>query len=147
MRIIAFLLTLFLGVYVASFFKSFEAANQTPCANSYNSGNVISKVSISPANSTYNGREIDTSRNYTLEEANALVGKQVRNRSSLNAKCPKGFGNCLELFTGETGKVVNILPSVNDSYLIEIKWDSKWNNSEDTFVTYAGKEVSFEIVK
>ena len=138
MRIIAFLLSLFLGVYAGSFFKTSETV---PCANSVN--NVLSV----PATLTKNfSRTVDTSRNYSFREAENLIGKQVLNRSGNNAKCPKTYGNCLELFIGETGKVVNILPSVNDSYLIEIKWNSKWNEPEDSFVTYAGKELSFEIV-
>lgn len=147
MRIIVFLLTLFLGIYAGSFFKTFNANNQTPCANSYNFENNFSK--FSGKSSTYSSRgwhNVDTSRNYTFEEAIALVGKQVRNRSSLNAKCPT-FGNCLELYPGETGKIVSVLPSINDTYLIEIKWDSRANEFDDSFVTRAGKEVSFEIVK
>jgi len=145
MRIIAFTLTLFLGVYIVSFFKSSEAA---PCRNSYNSECDFSKVSDNPSSYSPKGwHNVDTSRNYTFEEANALIGKQVRNRSGSNAKCPKTYGNCLELFTGEIGEVVNILPSVNDSYLIEIEWDSKWNNLQDSFVTYAGKELSFEVLR
>ncbi|HEX8288132.1 MAG TPA: hypothetical protein VF556_09055 [Pyrinomonadaceae bacterium] len=145
MRIIVFLLTLFLGIYVGSFFKSLNTNNPAPCANSYNFENNFSK--ISGKSITFSPRHnIDTSRNYTFEEAIALVGKQVRNRSSLNAKCPT-FGNCLELFPGETGKIISVLPSVNDSYLIEIKWDSRDSEPEDSFVTRAGKEVSFEIIK
>jgi hypothetical protein len=142
MRIIAFLLTLFMGVYVASFFKTSETA---PCKNSENNSlNVSGKFSILSSKGWDN---IDTSRNYSLQEAENLIGKQVRNRSDNNAKCPKTYGNCLELFKGETGKIVNILPSENESFLIEIKWDSKWNYPEDSFVTYAGKELSFEIVE
>lgn len=145
MRIIAFLLTLFLGVYAASFFKSSEA---TPCHNFFNSESSFSKISgKSPTYSPKAWHNIDTSRNYTFEEAAALIGKEVRNRSSSNAKCPKAYGNCLELFTDETGEVVNILPSINDSYLIEIKWDSKYIESKDSFVTYAGRELSFEIIE
>ncbi|MGI8884110.1 MAG: hypothetical protein ACR2IA_07690 [Pyrinomonadaceae bacterium] len=142
MRKIAFLVTLFLGVYVVSFFKTSET---TPCLNF---GNNFSNVSGAPSISLPKGlsSSIDTSRNYSFQEAEKLIGKQVRNRSNSNAKCPKTYGNCLELFTGENGKVVNILPSVNDSYLIEIKWNSKWNEPDDSFVTYAGKELSFEIV-
>lgn len=140
MRIIAFLLTLFMGVYAASFFKT----SVTPCKDSEdNCLNVSGKFSTFSPKGWHN---IDISRNYSLHEAENLIGKQVRNRSGNNAKCPKTYGNCLELFKGETGKVVNILPSVNESFLIEIKWDSKWNYPEDTFVTYAGKELSFEIV-
>ncbi len=140
MRIIAFLLTLFMGVYVASFFKT----SVTPCKDSENN---LSKISGNFSTFSPKGwHNIDTSRNYSSHEAENLIGKQVRNRSGNNAKCPKTFGNCLELFKGETGKVVNILPSVNESFLIEIKWDSRWNNPEDSFVTYAGKELSFEIV-
>jgi hypothetical protein len=144
MRIITFLLALFLGVYTASFFKSSEAA---PCQNSFNSESSLSKVSGKSSTYSLKGlHNIDTSRNYTFEEAVALVGKEVRNQSSSNAKCPKAYGNCLELFAGETGEVIDILPSVNDSYLIEIKWNSKYTEPKDSFVTYAGKELSFEVV-
>jgi hypothetical protein len=143
MRIIAFALTLFLGIYTASFFKSSETI---PCQNSYNSETNFSKITGKSFTSSPKGwHNVDTSQNYTFKEASALIGKQVRNRSANNAKCPT-FGNCLELYPGETGKIVNLLPSVNDSYLVEIKWHSGWDNSKDSFVTRAGKEVSFEIV-
>ena len=145
MRIIAFVLALFLGVYAASFFKS---SGVTPCNHSSNLEKSFSKNSGKSISYSSKGvHNIDTSRNYTFEEAIALIGKQVQNRSSNNAKCPKSYGNCLELFTGERGEVVDILPSINDSYMIEIQWDSKYSEPRDSFVTYAGKELSFEVVK
>lgn len=140
-------MTLFLGVYVASFFKSVPVA--TPCndvsINSHGFGGglrqEIKTFSI----------KFDTSQNYSLAEAKALIGKQVRNLSFDNAKCPKDAGNCLNLSKGEMGEVVGILPSIENTYLIEIQWEE---TSKDYsylysggFVTRAGKEVSFEIVE
>lgn len=169
MRIIAFTMTLFLGVYVASFFKSVPVA--TPCndvsINSHGFGGGSSKVI-----KTFSIK-FDTSQNYSLAEAKALIGKQVRNLSIDNAKCPKDAGNCLNLDKGEMGQVVSILPSIENTYLIEIQWEetpkdysSRYSGrlitrageevsleedyspqSTGAFVTRAGKEVSFEIVK
>ncbi len=158
MRIIAFTMTLFLGVYVASFFKT---ATQTPC-------NAVSSFSHRIASPF----KFDTSQNYSLAEAKALIGKQVRNLSAGNAKCPKDAGNCLNLFRGEMGIVVSILPSLENTYLIEIQWEETpedysprysgriiksaggevllekdYTQPAGAFVTRAGKEVSFEIVK
>jgi len=170
MRIIAFTMTLFLGVYVASFFKSVSTV--TPCnnANYYSHGSGGgSRQEIK----TFPIIKFDTSQNYSLAEANALIGTQVRNLSSGNAKCPKDAGNCLNLFKGEMGRVVSILPSLENTYLIEIQWEETPEDHsprysgrfvtrageeasfevdyspqfEGAFVTRAGKEVSFEIVK
>jgi len=141
-------MTLFLGVYVASFFKSVPAA--TPCndVSSYShgygsgSGKVIKTFPLT---------KFDTSQNYSLAEAKALIGKQVRNLSVDNAKCPKDAGNCLNLDKGEMGQVISILPSIENTYLIEIQWEETLENYSPQysgrFVTRAGKEVSFEIVK
>lgn len=166
MRIIAFTITLFLGVYVASFFYTAPAA--VPCndMNIYSNGfgGARQEIKTSPI-------KFDTSQNYSLDEANALIGKQIRNLSAGNAKCPKDAGNCLNLFTGEMGRVVSVLPSVEDTYLIEIQWEESPKDyaprysgriiksaggeasfKEDytqflgAFVTRAGKEISFEIV-
>ena len=169
MRLIAFTMTLLLGVYAASFFKSAPAA--APCndvnINSYGFGGG-SRQEIK----TFPTIKFDTSQNYSLAEAKALIGKQVRNLSAGNAKCPKDAGNCLNLFRGEMGSVVSILPSLENTYLIEIQWEetledysprysgriTRSDNGEvsferdytppkGAFVTRAGKEVSFEIVK
>jgi len=168
MRIIAFTMTLFLGVYVASFF--YTAPSSVPCNNLtvYSNGfGVASGAGIKAAPIKF-----DTSQNYSLNEANALIGKPVRNLSGGNAKCPKDAGNCLNLFMGEMGKVVSILPSLENTYLIEIQWEEspedykprysgrmttsangevsfeqEFKQPKGAFVTRAGKEVSFEIVQ
>lgn len=162
-------MTLFLGVYGASFLKSVQT--QTPCndANYYSHGfGGGSRQEIK----TFSISKFDTSQNYSLDEANALIGKQVRNLSAGNAKCPKDAGNCLNLFRGEMGIVVSILPSLENTYLIEIQWEETpedysprysgriiksaggevllekdYTQPAGAFVTRAGKEVSFEIVK
>lgn len=167
MRLIAFTITLFLGVYVTSFFYTAPAA--VPCndMNIYSNGfGIGSSKGIQTAPIKF-----DTSQNYSLAEANALIGKQVRNLRG-SAKCPKEAGDCLSLYRGEMGKVVSILPSVEDTYLIEIQWEEapgdyaprysgriikgaggevllekNYTQAKGAFVTRAGKEVSFEIVK
>jgi len=167
MRLIAFTMTLLLGVYAASFFYTVPAAAPCNNMNSYtHRAAVVSGEGIisSPI-------KFDTSQNYSLAEAEALIGKQVRNLRG-SAKCPKESGDCLSLHRGEMGKVVSILPSVEDTYLVEIQWEelpedykprysgriTRSDNGEvsferdytppkGAFVTRAGKEVSFEIVK
>lgn len=163
-------MTLFLGVYVASFFKS--AQTQTPCNNVSVYSHGFGGGSHQEIK-TFSVNKFDTSKNYSLAEAQALIGKQVRNLSSGNAKCPKDAGDCLSLYLGEMGKVVSVLPSVENTYLIEIQWEESARDyaprfsgrvingvaqegavevdyslkAEGAFVTRAGKEVSFEIVK
>lgn len=169
MRIIAFTITLFLGVYVASFFKSIPAAAPCNDVSSY----THRAVAVSSGGIKSISIKFDTSQNYSLAEAKALIGKQVRNLSIDNAKCPKDAGNCLNLYKGEMGQVVSILPSIENTYLIEIQWEetpkdysSRYSGrlitrageevsleedyspqSTGAFVTRAGKEVSFDIVK
>lgn len=164
MRLIAFTMTLLLGVYAASFFYTVPAAAPCNNVNSYtHRAAVISCQGIKAIQIKF-----DTSQNYSLSEAEALIGKQVRG----SAKCPKEAGDCLSLYRGEMGKVVSILPSVEDTYLVEIQWEElpedykprysgRITTSADgevsfeqgytppkgAFVTRAGKEVSFEIVK
>ena len=150
MRIFIFSLTLFLGVCSASFFKL--SSLLAPCENSashmrgFGNGSG-STISTNP----FNNGNFETSRNYSKEEAIALVGKQIRNLSPLNARCPKESGNCLNLHLGELGEVTGILPSIQNTYLIEIQWnegmEDNFQEHSGRFVTRAGKEISFEILK
>jgi hypothetical protein len=148
MRIIAFCVTLFIGIYVAFIFNSFFGQTQATCHDSSFAGrNYEGKLKTFPVEQ----QKIDTSRNYTKEEALALVGKRVRNLTHLSAKCPKESGNCLNLFVGETGEVVDILPSLNQTYLLEIQWDKEFKGDVQPyparFVSRADKDFSFEIIK
>ncbi len=146
MRIIAFGLTLFLGITIASFFA--------PCSlfiqNNYKEP-AAKRGFITHTMSSTKMSDFDVSRNYTESEARNLIGKRVRNLNFSNTKCPTESGNCLEVGTGELGSVVGILPSVADTYLIQIKWDETHDDQHyshsGAFVTRAGKEVSFEIIK
>lgn len=139
LRIIAFTTALFFGVFSATLFKPADTA--TPC-NNFNV-HVQSKIN------SYSTENFDLSRNYTEAEAIALIGKKVRNVTALNAKCPKDAGNCLNLNIGEFGEVVGILPSLRNTFLIEIQWNDRLDDGyqhSGKFVTRAGKEVSFEIL-
>ncbi len=140
MRILVFIATLILGVGIASIFKS-SPEKQIPCSNYAGSARVMS---FSPEKIDYK------SRNFSQQEAVELVGKRVRNLSNLSAKCPKDFGNCLSLDVGEKGEVVGVLPSMDDTYLIEIKWDNLPSDNRiehsGNFVTRVGREASFEII-
>ncbi len=146
MRIIVFAVTLFLGIYTVSFFK--PAATPMPCNSSdtyerdFRNVDTRTIKSVPSYNATF-----DASKNYTKGEAAELIGKQVRNLSHNNNKCPKESGNCLELFHSESGKVVGIIPSMNDTFMLEILWKSNQENSNISYVSYVGKELSFEIVK
>ena len=144
MRIIVFAITLFLGFYSTSFFNSTGSA---PCKDSESLQRDFGAGQ--PKIFSHNVGRFDTSRNYTEAEARALIGKKVRNLTHLNAKCPKDAGNCLNLYKGEVGEVVGILPSIADTFLIEIQWNDRLEDGSQhsgRFVTRAGKEVSFEIL-
>ncbi len=140
MRILVFIATLILGVGIASIFKP-SAATPIPCSersNNYRSA-------------SFSREQIDfKSRNFSQQEASELVGKRVRNLSGLSAKCPKDFGDCLSLNVGEEGEVVGVLPSIDDTYLIEIQWDNLASDDRiehsGSFVTRVGREASFQIV-
>ncbi len=165
MRLIAFMMTLFLGVYAASFLYT------APCNDTagYWSRPIAASNAITlPVGSII---KFDTSQNYSLAEAQALVGKRVRNLRG-SAKCPKEAGDCLSLRLGEMGEVVSVLPSIENTYLIEIQWEESPQDYaprysgrvingvsqkgvvevdysplvKGAFVTRAGKEVSFEII-
>jgi hypothetical protein len=139
MRIFVFFATLILGVGIASIFK--PSVPQIQCSDhSSNYRNVsLSREQINFGN-----------RNFSQHEASELVGKRVRNLSNLSAKCPKDFGNCLSLNIGEKGEVIGVLPSMDDTYLIEIKWDNLPSDNRiehsGSFVTRIGREASFEII-
>lgn len=144
MRIIVFLVTLFLGISLGSIFKPLSAESKSPCNDSASAQN---DVSGAPRYAKFIPEwwpKINMSRNYSHDEARNLIGRKVRNITPTSAKCPKYTGDCLELSAGERGEVVNILPSAGENYLIEIEWETPVS---DKFVTYAGKEVSFEIIK
>jgi hypothetical protein len=149
MRIIAFFVTLLIGISVGSFFKSSYKHTHTKCNLSYLTESRSDKSE--PKSFSFTPRNFDASKNYTKEEAVELVGKRIRNLEGGSAKCPKESGNCLNLYIGETGEVVNILPSLNDTYLIEIRWDE--NSESDLYshsgrsVTRADKSFSFEIIE
>ena len=147
MRIIIFIVTLLLGVYFTSFFKSAELSTACNDSNFYKS----ERRSFSRQQKivSYGAENFDASRNYTEIEAKALIGKKVRNLTHLNAKCPKDAGNCLNLYKGELGEIVGILPSLGNTFLIEIQWNERLEDGlqhSGRFVTRAGKEVSFEIL-
>lgn len=145
MRIIVFIITLLLGVYTASFINS--TGSMSPCKDSTQQGANV--TSGEPKITWFGAGNFDSSRNYTESEAKALIGKEVRNLTHLNAKCPKDAGNCLNLYKGEIGEVVGILPSVANTFLIEIQWNERLGDGfqhSGRFVTRAGKEVSFEIL-
>lgn len=140
MRIFVFFATLILGVGIASIFKP-SAATPVPCSDRSSNYRGVS----------FSREQIDfRSRNFSKQEASELVGKRVRNLSNLSAKCPKDFGDCLSINVGEKGEVVSVLPSIEDTYLIEIKWDNLPSDNRiehsGNFVTRVGREASFEII-
>jgi hypothetical protein len=110
-------------------------------SNVHERGNTVVK-SVSYYNSNF-----DASKNYTKDEAVELIGKQVRNLSRHSSKCPKESGNCQELFDGESGKIIGMVPSMNNTFVLEILWTSTRDTSEQSFVSYVGKELSFEVIK
>ena len=152
MRIIVFAITLFLGIYTSSFFK--PSATPIPCdsSNVYERGNTSVAVNVVKSVPYYNSN-IDASNNYTKDEALALIGKQVRNLSHNNSKCPKESGNCLELFDGESGTIVGMLPSMNNTFMLEILWNQNGDNNLNrdkltaSYVSYVGKELSIKVIK
>lgn len=147
MRIIVFIIALLSGVYTASLFNPVDSTS--PCSDSNFHGQSVTGISGQPRVISYKTVNFDASRNYTEAEARALIGKQVRNLTPLNAKCPKDAGNCLNLYVGEVGEIVGILPSLSNTFLIEIQWNERLEDGfqhSGRFVTRAGKEVSFEIL-
>lgn len=138
MRLIVFAVTLFTGVYVSSFFTAV-----TPCGNSDSYRYDVKTIYSKP----FKYAPVDTSNNYTKEEAVALIGTEVRNLSHLNAKCPKESGDCLNLSYGETGRIVGLIPSLNNTYMLEIQWNQKQDAQNGGYVSYVGKELSFQIIK
>lgn len=144
MRIIVFIIALLLGIFTTSFFKSADLASS--CNDSNFHRHYVNGISGQPKASRGN---FDLYRNYTEAEARALIGKKVRNLTPLNAKCPKDAGNCLNLSIGELGEIVGILPSIGNTFLIEIQWNERIEDGFEhsgRFVTRAGKEVYFEIL-
>ncbi len=146
MRIIAFCLALFLGITISSIFKPFSVFNEKDCSDTSGKREFVMRTI-----KTFSTKDFDSSRNYTESEARELVGKRVRNLDGSNTKCPTESGNCLEINVGEVGYVVGILPSEAETYLIQIEWDAinhgAFHQHSGEFVTRAGKEVSFEIIK
>jgi hypothetical protein len=150
MRIIAFFVTLLLGIFIASFFKPSFEQTQSKCNQS--SMAKRGDYKNEPKYFSFNPQKVDTSRNYTKAEAVELVGKRVRNLTAGSAKCPKeSSGDCLSLYAGEKGKVTSILPGLNETYLIEIQWDEKFADSSRRdsagLVTRADKKFIFEIIE
>lgn len=147
MRIITFTIALFLGVYTTSFFKSADSEVLPGSDNLHQHS--VNNTLYSSNKVWFTAKNFDLNRNYTEAEAKALIGKKVRNLTPLNAKCPKDAGNCLNLNIGEIGEVVGILPSLSNTFLIEIQWNEDIKNNRQPsgiYVTRAGKEVSFKIL-
>jgi hypothetical protein len=146
MRIIAFCLTLFLGITIASVFNPISIFTEKGCNDSSLEQGIVHRTV-----KTRKMSEFDLSGNYTEKEARNLIGKRVRNLNSSNTKCPTESGNCLEINVGDLGYVAGMLPSEANTYLIQIEWDElsqdAFHQYEGKFVTRAGKEVSFEIIK
>lgn len=148
-RVIAFFITLVLGVYAASFLKSSKVpAPRVPCDGAKEESYVNHTQPF-----TYNLLKADTSRNYTKAEASALIGKRVRNLTPSSAKCMKdeGSNSCLNLYVGETGKIVDMLPGLDDTYLLEIQWDKGYDYGPDRYparlISRADKGFSFALIK
>lgn len=93
---------------------------------------------------------------FSREEANALLGKKIRNLKCGKIKCPLRSNNCSNVEIGETGRISSLKPRNGFSdYTVIIEWDtpekildrSLAEQGLDTFVTYIGNDGTFEIVE
>lgn len=101
-------------------------------------------------------KEIFSKRHYfSKDDANALLGKQVRNLKCGKLKCPLRSNECLNVEIGELGKVVSIKPRAGFiDYTIIIEWNEpRYNKNSfaeqglDDFLSYVGNDGSYEIIE
>jgi hypothetical protein len=88
-------------------------------------------------------------RNFSHQEVRELIGKRVKNLE-LNAKCPLEGGNCMELNSGEIGMITGIIPSIGNTFMIEIRWyegEMKQAGRLSSFVSRADKNFAFSLFK